>query len=966
MYIHVQWVTGKVESRYTIRLHTTVPEAPWKPVKLVPDRNNLRPQRSLCQLPPDLRSLVTGSHDCELRSYDESEGTDLPPTPHYNSLVLSDMGGMERHLSDVYAAQQECPAVADAVVLFRVWARQRGISQGYGGFTGFHFSLLLALLLTQRKISPLMSSYQILKVALQAIASSDWSTSGVSMAAPDPSLPSLSSFHSHHSVVFLDSSGLLNLLSHLSLSRHLWLRHEAAVSLTFLDDTPTDGFAALFMTPVSFELKFDLLLHISPVSVLHSYLTRDANEGTPLLLNGGCWPLPLIMEKLLPILNKGLGKRVKLLTFRPFQSTQWLVSKEPVLPCDSHVTVGVVLDSDHAFSVLDMGPAADSKQAGEFRVFWGERSELRRFQDGSINEAVVWKGGSVGERQGVVTQIIAHLLHRHVGVPVESVTSSAGALSPLLSLPLYSNNCDRDTSTSQHSLTPLATGEEEGKKIEDVFGELSKQLRGLKGLPLAITSIQGASPEFRHCSVFPPLAWNGRTPRKTLAEPGPENQSDCLYPSCDSATPPFIPALEVVLQLEGSGKWPSELSAISSVKTAFYTYLSQTLSDQGQLLCSPTKHHLDVLKSGYVFRLRIHYPRELSILRETISAAQSHEVSGLRKTLAAMQRQLVDRPLLTSILHGLSLQHSAFGAGARLCKRWIAAHLMTNHLGDEAIELMVAHLFLQPHPFTQPCSPETVLLRFLFLLSTHEWETEPLIVNLNNELSVSEMADIRSMFTSQRSQLPPCFIATPLHRDSSPLTSPSPSFPVFHRLCLLAKESLGVLSSQLISPDLPTADIKQVFRTPLTGYNVLIHLTKKHVPLAALAVDVAVETGSTHTRNSSQKDPTHFPVTDFNPVEKYLAELERAFSEFCLFFYDKYGGRCIAVVWRPQAFPPQPFKVMQAFCKTKAVPGKGSKKKKSECLFVPDVEAILADFQLMGQGLVTSLEILSEPPVLCS
>ena len=36
---------------------------------------------------------------------------------------------MERHLSDVYAAQQECPAMANAVVLFRVWARQRGLNQ---------------------------------------------------------------------------------------------------------------------------------------------------------------------------------------------------------------------------------------------------------------------------------------------------------------------------------------------------------------------------------------------------------------------------------------------------------------------------------------------------------------------------------------------------------------------------------------------------------------------------------------------------------------------------------------------------------------------------------------------------------------------------------------------------------------------------------------------------------------------
>ena len=47
---------------------------------------------------------------------------------------------------------------------------------------------------------------------------------------------------------------------------------------------------------------------------------------------------------------------------------QWLVSKEPVLPCDSHVTVGVVLDSDHAFSVLDMGPAADSKQVSQYFI----------------------------------------------------------------------------------------------------------------------------------------------------------------------------------------------------------------------------------------------------------------------------------------------------------------------------------------------------------------------------------------------------------------------------------------------------------------------------------------------------------------------------------------------------------------------------------------------------------------------
>lgn len=81
--------------------------------------------------------------------------------------------------------------------------------------------------------------------------------------------------------------------------------------------------------------------------------------------------------------------------------------------------------------------------------------------------------------------------------------------------------------------------------------------------------------------------------------------------------------------------------------------------------------------------------------------------------------------------------------------------------------------------------------------------------------------------------------------------------------------------------------------------------------------------------------------------------LQNVFSEFCLFFYDKYGGRYITVVWKPAAFVPQPFKVssipalhsvyhcapmcvvnggilqvVKAFCKTKAVNQKDTKKVK--------------------------------------
>jgi len=33
---------------------------------------------------------------------------------------------------------------------------------------------------------------------------------------------------------------------------------------------------------------------------------------------------------------------------------------------------------------------AGDPKAAEFREFWGERSQLRRFQDGVVKEVVVW------------------------------------------------------------------------------------------------------------------------------------------------------------------------------------------------------------------------------------------------------------------------------------------------------------------------------------------------------------------------------------------------------------------------------------------------------------------------------------------------------------------------------------------------------------------------------------------------
>ena len=114
--------------------------------------------------------------------------------------------------------------------------------------------MLVNALLMHKKINHLMSSYQVFRVALQHLVSTDWTEKGFHFGPCD-----LAPFHSAYEVVFVDSSGLLNLCADVSKERYRWLQHEAGLALELLDDTASQGFEALFMKPVPLHHKFDVL-----------------------------------------------------------------------------------------------------------------------------------------------------------------------------------------------------------------------------------------------------------------------------------------------------------------------------------------------------------------------------------------------------------------------------------------------------------------------------------------------------------------------------------------------------------------------------------------------------------------------------------------------------------------------------------------------------------------------------------
>ena len=152
-----------------------------------------------------------------------------------------------------------------------------------------------------------------------------------------------------------------------------------------------------------------------------------------------------------------------------------------------------------------------------------DKSELRRFQDGAICEAVVWEGGPA-ERHLTVDRLLQYALTRHLPTGTR-MACHAGALDGAL--------------RRRHS---TLDGDVQAVRLCDAaYAQFSKQLRALASdsLPLRVVATQPLCPVLRHAAAFPPL------PHPLAGAPEDALQGNhvarCLEP------------VEVLCQLEGSG-----------------------------------------------------------------------------------------------------------------------------------------------------------------------------------------------------------------------------------------------------------------------------------------------------------------------------------------------------------------------------------------------------------------------------
>jgi U3 small nucleolar RNA-associated protein 22 len=855
--------------------------------KLLPSRNCVRHQDSSTAVDDSTKNAATA-------------------TPLYNSSLRSDMV-LTNYLKLMHSASKRCSAFQDACLLGRTWLRQRVLHSSLhsGGFGPFEWSAVMALLLEgggpagKPIISDRYSSYQMFKATLQILAMRDLCKQPITTKAESaiPTQPEA------EAPVFWDALQQHNVLYKMTPWSYKSLRQEARTSLQMLAETKLDSFEACFIMNLDNILsRYDHVVQLDESTVRKASTTDDH-----LALSN--------YKKLYKTLQRGLGDRLNHLNIvsRPFEA--WtLGSPRPEAGSNQQLLVELNVNSETVGRSVDHGPSAEQKdRAAAFRHFWGDKAELRRFKDGSILEALVWDGKEAG--MPVFEQIIRYLLTRHFGQRAEQ------------SARIYGHSFNKRLSES--------SGRAAFSIMMDGFQQLEADVRSLDGLPLSMRQLSPADPQLRYASTDLPTRARRRMPA------------------------------DVVLQFEGSTRWPDDLVAIQRTKIAFLLKLSEQVHEFNNSITARlglenedqevlNQAFLDVAyDSGAAFRIRIHHDREQTLLERRLKdktiAPSTRDTAILG--LATYKRVYLKAPAHTQALAGLCSRHPALSGTVRLLKQWCAAHLISNQIEDEVIELIAARTFVHPWPWQVPSSVATGFYRTLNWLSRWDWRNEPLIVDLSggNDLKDDQYQSIVMKFEAWRKVDPAMnrvvlFAASNVDYEGTTWTDGQPAKVVAGRISALAKAARAEIEEKQLELD-PTS----LFSSPLSDFDFVLHLNSELV--CGRSKRKRTAKGDAGFKNLEVDFMDNPGTVGFDPLHDLLTDLQRLYGSAMLLFSGGNERPVIAGLWNPQTAP----RAWTLNLSYSTVPVIVPDKEKSQAQV--NKEAVLAEIANLAGEMITRVEV---------
>ncbi|KAI9788706.1 MAG: hypothetical protein M1835_002138 [Candelina submexicana] len=833
----------------------------------------------------------------------------LQPTPFYNATICAEASSL-LYLKLLHKASKECASFREACILGRIWLQQRGIGRclAEGGFGHFEWAVVSALLLRgggpegHNVLSHGYSSYQLFKATLQFLASRDLITKPLILKADHIKIPSADI------PMFFDGGRGMNILFKMTPWSYRLLRHEAHVSIEMLNDLLFDHFDAMFIKKSSNSmLRFDTLVDISLSEPLTSatsvdYKTKMGNYS----------------RSYYEILNKGLGDRTDLIHLSYSEPVPWPISTaRPATNEDSHLLAGLLINDTNADRTVDYGPPVEDKEgATAFRKFWGNKAELRRFKDGRILESLIWP--DYKSRASLIRTIIVYLLTRHFGVKVGQRAVFAEDGLDLLTLQKDGGEL------AEPQFQPLMTA----------FGTIGKELRALEGMPLQLRQISATSPTLRYSSIH--------------------------VPAISLQQEQMIPA-DVVIQFEGSSRWPDDITAIQRTKIALLLKICALITesiDNVSVRVGLENGHNTLLNGSFLelkyatgpaFRFRIHNEREQTLLERELKSQflEARHRENVVEALSAYKRAAVQQPLHTQTVQSLCTRHPLLSPTIRLIKKWFDCHLLSTHFAEELIELIVIRTFVHPYPWQQPSSLMTSFLRTLHFLSRWNWRTEPLVVDFNGELTRGDMETISTRFEAWRKVDPAMnhlallvFSKTDLH--GIPWTERRPSRVVAARMTGLAKSACQVANETGLK-----VERANLFARSTADYDFVIRMKRR-----SMGGSRAGKNQNANFKNLQNQPFNDTQLVGYNPIELFFEEIQASYGANIVLFRDVSSNEVIAGLWNPQTSS-RPWKVQLTYSTEPSYRGA-----KGEEQISINKSAILNEIARLGGDLIDRIDVI--------
>lgn len=419
---------------------------------------------------------------------------------------------------------------------------------------------------------------------------------------------------------------------------------------------------------------------------------------------------------------------------------------------------------------------------------------------------------------------------------------------------------------------------------------------------------------------------------------------------------------------------------------------------------------------GYVFRASLAVSQEAQLLLQEAEGGEGGREEGER-----VARKVGRAPTHHRLVQACHASNPLYGRVVRLASIWLSNHLLPPtpvttissfsvppSLSHEALELLVASLFAAPR--RPPGSPLAGLLAFLSLLSTHDWRTSPLLVDPHHTLLPSDHeAAIKAFEDHQDRQeggreggRPMLYVVAPYDKESGwkpSWTSPSSPEPVvLGRMVALAAASLQQLVAWMeeggreggwkpaLVPPSPFAAISaaadgmapSLVMGQQQQFDALIRFKPAWVgPLFSGAYEEGgqaweeVQKGCKalrcgHLYKNLAGAQAQKRVVGFDPIREYQERLVKRYGGLALFFVAGGEGgwrEGVAVVFRPRAFLPSSFAVLQTRGKVPVKvqmegEGEGGRERGGLPVLLPNIAEVISEFRTLGEGIVDEVVLL--------